>query len=234
MMCPLKADRLFKHRHKIHILQSIISWGFPAVIVIVIVATQGYEIKSVPAVCLPHIFITLSTMFVSGVAFSLLTQTCFTILCTILYKRHVKSTLHTANNEYLQRLRQISVFSISFSILTLFVFVHYVCLAVGYREFDEYLADYWHCLTVFDMNNECCKPVHIDHYYPFTGFLSNVSFCTWGMVAVSAVSVKEARSMWKRVFKRCFMKFRTSSYSKYREYSVSVELESVASVKQAS
>ena len=234
MMFPLKADRLIKHRHKIHILESIISWGFPAVVVIAIVATQGYEIVSVPAICLPNMSLTLTTLFVPGVAFSLLTQTCFTILGTILYKRHVKSTLHTTNNEYLQRLRQIAVFSISFSILTLLIFVHYVCLVVGYREFNEYLADYWHCLTVFDKNNECCKPAHIAHYYPFTGFLSNVSFCTWGMVAVSALSVKEARSLWKRIFKSCFDKFNTSTHSRYRSRSLSVEQVSLGSIKQAS
>ena len=208
----------------------------PAIVVIATVATYGYEIKSVPVVCLPHIYIyiSLTTMFVPGVAFSLLTQTCFTILCTILYKRHVKSTLHTTNNEYLQRLRQIAVFSISFSILTELILVYYACLTVGHREFNENLEDYWHCLTVFDKNNECCKPAHIAHYYPFAGFLSNVSSCTWGMVAVSALSVKEARSLWKRIFKSCFDKFISSTYSRYRSRSLSVELVSIGSIKEAS
>ncbi|KAI6660544.1 hypothetical protein LOD99_14128 [Oopsacas minuta] len=235
VLFPLKSDLLIIHRNKIHIFQSILSWGLPCIIVITIGATAGYEIVSAPAICLPPVFLTTSTLFIPGVAFSLLTQTIFTIICTILYKRHIRTTKVSTNNEYSQRLRHISVFSTSFSILIILVLIHFACLAIGREEVAEYLADYWHCLTVFDNNNECCRPAYIAHYYPFTGFLSNVSFCTWGIVAVSAVSVKEASSLWKRAFKRCFEKFKsTKPGRRERLETESLELECSGTLKHTS
>ena len=204
MLRPLKADKFFRHRHKIHIVQAIISWGIPALMVILIVGIKGYEIVSAPVTCLPFMFITLFTFFVPGVIFSLLTQTSFTILVTVLYKRHVKLATITTNHEYLDTLRQIALFSTSFSILTILILVNYAFLAIGYRGVEEYTIDYWQCITVFGSNTGCCKPIYIDHYYPFTGFLSDSAFCIWGMVGAGAVAVKEAKNAWKRGFKRCF------------------------------
>ena len=203
MMRPLKADIFFKHRHKIHIVEAIISWFLPALTVILIGGIKGYEIVSAPVTCLPYVYITLFTFFVPGVIFSLLTQTSFTILGTLLYKRHIKIATSTTNREFLDTLRQIALFSTSFSILTIVILVNYAFLAIGYRGVEEYTVDYWHCITVFGSDTGCCKPIYIDHYYPFTGFLSDSAFCIWGMVGAGAVAVKEAKNIWKRGFKRC-------------------------------
>ena len=227
LLLPLKANTFFQHIKKIHLTQAVICWGIPSLIVIAIGAAKSYEIVSVPLFCLPSVYITMFTYFIPGVAFSLLTQTSFAILCTILYKRHIKMSSQTANSEYVERLRQIALFSTAFSVLTVAILVHYTCLGIGYRQFGEYVTDYWHCLTVFHRNNECCKPVHIAHYYPFTGFLSNVAFCTWGIVGVSAVSVKEAKNLWKRGFKRCFDKFHSTSNQWSKEQSLSLEAQDV-------
>ena len=225
LLLPLKASKFFQHTNKIHLTQAVISWGMPSLIVIGIGAAVGYEIVSIPLICLPPIFVTMFTYFIPGVAFSHLTQTSFTILCTVLYKRHVKMSSQTTNSDYQDRLRQIVLFSTAFSALTVAILVHYSCLGIGYRQFSEYVTDYWHCLTAFD--KECCKPVHIAHYYPFTGFLSNVAFCTWGIIGVSAVSVKEAKNLWKRAFKRCFYKFRSTSNAWSKEQSLSLEAKSL-------
>ena len=211
MLWPLKADRFLKHRNKIHIIEGIISWGIPAATVIIIGGVKGYEITSVPVTCLPYVYITLVTFFVPGVVFSLLTQTSFALLGTILFKRHVKNAARTTNRDYLDTLQQIALFSTSFSVLTVLIIVNYAFLATGLREFEEYTNDYWQCITVFGSNNRCCKPIYIQYYYPFTGFLSDSAFCTWGMVGAAAVAVKEAKNIWKRGFRRCFKKFETSA-----------------------
>lgn len=211
MLWPLKAGNFLKHRNKIHILEAIISWGIPAATVIVIGGTKGYEIVSVPVTCLPYIYTTLVTFFIPGVVFSLLTQTSFAILGTILYKRHVKNAKRTTNRDYLDTLQQIALFSTSFSVLTIVILVNYAFLATGIRELEEYTNDYWQCITVFGTNNKCCRPIYIDYYYPFTGFLSDSAFCTWGMVGAAAVAVKEAKNIWKRGFRKCFKRFQTSA-----------------------
>ena len=211
MLRPLKADKFFQHRHKIHVIEAIISWGIPSLSVLLIGGIKGYEIVSAPVTCLPYVYITLFTFFVPGVIFSLLTQTSFTILGTVLYKRHIKFATTTTNREYLSTLRQIALFSTSFSILTILILVNYAFLAIGYRGVEEFTNGYWQCITVFDSNNECCKPIYIDHYYPFTGFLSDSAFCVWGMVGAGAVAVKEAKNIWKRGFKRCFDHFQSTA-----------------------
>ena len=213
MLFPLKANSFFKHQTKIHVTQSIISWGIPFILVVLIGATQGYEIESAPIFCLPSRYVTVFTFFFPGVIFSLLTQTAFTILGTILYRRHVKVTLLNSNDEYLERLRQIVLFSTSFSLLTVFILVNYACLALGFRQVEEYLTDYLHCITVFDQNTACCKQTYIEYYYPFTGFLSDSAFCAWAVIGVIAVGVKEAKNIWKQGLKRCFDKVHTAGHS---------------------
>ena len=228
LLLPMRANKFFQHTNKIHLTQAVISWGIPSLIVIAISAAGGYEIVSVPLICLPPIFVTMFTLFIPLVAFSLLTQTSFAILATVLYKRHVRISSQTTNSEYLNRLRQIVLFSTALSVLTVAVLVHYSCLGIGYRQFAEYVRDYLHCLTVFDRNNECCKPVHIAHYYPFTGFISNFSVCTWGIIGVCAVSVKEAKNIWKRGLKRCLDKFQSIFNPWSKEQSLSTEAPSLS------
>ena len=197
LLFPLKATRFLKHSTKIHIAQSLISWGLPLLTVaIVLAATRRYQHYSFPILCFPNELGLLFTFYIPGVVFSLLSGTGLILLGLVLYKRQRKFGQSSTTNVYQSLLRQLIVYSVALSVLIFIILIQFTLTSYNYKITDVYETVYNYCITAFSLSPQCCHQTYAEYYTPFWNFLNEATFCLWGVVALSVVWVKEARQLW--------------------------------------
>ena len=201
LLFPFKSGKFFAHSVKIHIIQSIISWGTPAlVIAIVLAATSRYIHYSLPILCFPNEYGLLFTFYIPGTAFSITTGTGLILLGLTLYKRHKKmGTSSSTTNIYLSLLRQMSIYSIALSILIFIILIEFLLQSINYKITEAYVTVYNWCITAFHETPQCCFRAYTTYESPFMTLLFESTFCLWGMAAVSIVWVKEAKGVWVNI-----------------------------------
>ena len=200
LIFPLKSGNFLAHSGKIHIIQSIISWGIPVLtIAIVLAATSRYGHYSFPILCFPNQYGLLFTFYIPGVSFSILTGTGLILLGLTLYKRHKKIGNASTTNIYLSLLKQMSIYSIALSILLFIIVTKFLLDSLNYKITQLYETAYNWCITAFHETPQCCFQAYAAYYAPFWTLLNESTFCLWGVAAVSVVWVKEAKGVWVNI-----------------------------------
>ena len=197
LLYPVKATQFLKHSIKIHIAQSLVSWGLPLITIgIVLAATSKYQHYIFPILCFPDQLGLLFTFYIPGVVFSLLTGTGLILLGLTLYKRQKKMGQVTTSNVYQSLLRQLIIYSIALSVLIFIIVIQFTLTSYNYKLTEVYETAYSYCITAFYLSPQCCYQAYADYYTPFWNVLNEATFCCWGVVALSVVWVKEARRVW--------------------------------------
>lgn len=217
ILFPLKSYAFLENLKKIHIIQSIICWGTPAIIIsLVLIIRKRYDILTeFPIVCLTDVYTSVFTLFLPGILFSVSIWTAFILLAGTLYKRHARVVQLTSNSEYLAIIKQIVIFSIAFAFVTWFVLLYYTASAYTFTEDIVFGDAYLKCITVFWRTPQCCDRQPLEAYqYAYLSVLSNFAFCCWGIFGVFAVLVKEAKSTWLNLIlkSKCCKKFTIAKF----------------------
>ena len=200
LLFPLKSGNFLSHGVKIHIIQSIISWGIPALVIsIVLAATSRYSHYSFPLLCFPNEYGLGLTFYIPGVAFSITTGTGLILIGLTLYKRHKKMGNTSTTNIYLSLLRQMSIYSIALSILIFIILIHFLYYSLVYKITGVYQTVYNWCITAFHETPQCCFQAYTTYDAPFLTLVNESTFCLWGVAAVSIVWVKEAKGVWVNI-----------------------------------
>ena len=196
----MKAIRFLKHSIKIHIVQSLVSWGLPILTIgTVLGATSKYKHYTFPILCFPDELSLLFSFYIPGVMFSLLSGTGLILLGLILYKRHKKIGESSTTNVYQTLLRQLIVYSIALSVLIFILLIQFTITSYNFKLTEVYETAYNWCITAFYTSPQCCFQAYTAYYTPFWNLLNEATFCCWGVVALSVVWVKDARMVWLKV-----------------------------------
>lgn len=209
VLSPIKGARwFFNNKSKIHIVESIIAWGFPVLIVFIAViisvadqkARSAYRIENVPEFCLAgETEIQIASKHVLGFIFCLFNGTMITIivfkLVQLKYKQKTLTRYTTVNTEWVF---QLSIFTFVFS-LSIWIVLLDSSIYIFYETiYTNLLRAYTQCVSLFP--NECCQPTYQKFYFPWLSTLSGLSTCIWGIGGLTAVANKEIRQFWKRAF----------------------------------
>ncbi|KAI6661642.1 hypothetical protein LOD99_13515 [Oopsacas minuta] len=227
LLYPMKSVKFFANSVKIHILQSIICWGLPALIIaIVLAATRRYTHLSFPILCFPNEYGLAFTFYIPGVVYSLTTGTGLILLGLTLYKRQKKMANSTSTtNVYQSLLKQMTIYSIALSVLIFIILVQFTYSSINYKITEAYQAAYNWCITAFYENPNCCFPSYEAYYAPFLTLLNEATFCCWGIVALSIVWVREAREVWINILTCSVCR------NKYKDYNRKTMLTGVSNNK---
>ena len=205
---PLKGARwFFKYLQSIHIVESIIAWGLPLLVVVLNYAASFalgkqsfvYAIENVPEFCLPGIMeIQILSLHVLGFMFCLFNGTMIILIVVIMiklkYKQQILSRTTIVNTEWVF---QLSIFTLVFSLSIWIVLLDASVYLYYENKYRTHLDVYTYCIALFP--SRCCQTTYRDFYQPWLSILSGFSTSVWGIGGLVAVTNKEVRHFWKRV-----------------------------------
>ena len=199
---PLNVDKILKHKNKIHVLELVINFLFPVLIVLLSYFGdsdgQGYRILNVPEFCLPQDAFIFVTIYFPGILFCVILGT---LTMIILYKLFTQQFLSSAGQGLKRTIItdlafQVILFLVSFGILIWIIMVDFVVYENLKLPYKGFLEEYLRCLTDSLGDESCCRDVYRDYYASWLSTLSGFCSTVWAAPALLGLAGRIIKQKW--------------------------------------